>query len=547
MTTAVARHRTAMSRNSLSRPLAQALSDQLLASDTSVLDYGCGRGDDLRNLAALGISACGWDPVHRLDGLLKESELVNLGYVINVIEDPAERAEVLRRAWSLTKKVLVVSGRLTWDARDLVGRPFRDGVITRSGTFQKFYEHTELAEWIEETIGQAPLAAAPGVFYIFRYPADAQQFLADRVSAYRPRVRVNPHAVYESHREILAPLLDFLSQHARPPRVDELTPDAINQVQAAFGGLRRACQLIRKVTEDEQWEKAAEERRTDLLVYIGLSRIGRRPRASQLPTTMARDIKALFGAYPAACAKADRLLFASGKIDLIDLAACTSPVGKLTPSALYIHRSALPNLPTLLRLYEGCAQALAGTVEGANIIKLSVTTPQVSYLSYPRFDRDAHPTLAAAITVNLGKLTVDFRDYTRSKNPPLIHRKEEFVAHNYPGRRLWEQLTKSEIRAGLYEHPEYIGTLSGWQRTLSENRVQVRGHRIHKKQNNTQLDHLRCKFVDVHLECPQEHIKVPWTIIEAIDEYSIATMSITVELFDAQIAKVVARMRIYEA
>lgn len=478
MTTTVARHRTAMSRNSLSRPFAQALNDQLLGTGTTVFDYGCGRGDDMRYLAELGIAAAGWDPVHRPNGAHQESDLVNLGYVINVIEDPAERAHVLRRAWSLARKVLVVAGRLTWDARGLAGSPFRDGVMTRTGTFQKFYEHTELATWIGQTLGFAPLAAAPGIFYVFRDPADGQEFLANRVSAYRPRMRIDPHAMYEAHRDTIRPIIEFLSRHARPPRTDELPDDALHQVIEAFGGIGRACQLIRKVTEDEQWERAAEERRSELLVYIGLSRFGQRPRANQLPVTLSRDIKNLFGSYPAACARADRLLFASGKTDLIDLAACTSPVGKLTPSALYVHRSALPQLPTLLRLYEGCGQALVGTVAGANVVKLSVTGSQVSYLSYPQFERDAHPTLAAAVTVNLSKLTVDFRDYSRSENPPLLHRKEEFVAPDHPRRALWERLTKTETRASLYEHPERIGTLRGWEQTLQTAQVSVRGHRL---------------------------------------------------------------------
>jgi DNA phosphorothioation-associated putative methyltransferase len=478
MTTTVARHRTAMSRNSLSRPFAQALNDQLLGTETTVLDYGCGRGDDLRALAGLGMAVGGWDPVHRPDGVLQESDLVNLGYVINVIEDPAERADVLHRAWSLARRVLVVAGRLNWDARDLAGTPFRDGIMTRTGTFQKFYEHTELATWIEQTIGQAPMAAAPGIFYVFRDPADGQEFLANRVSVYRPRVHIDPHAVFEAHRNTLNPLIEFLSSHARPPRADELPADTLRQVTDAVGGIGRACQLIRKVTEDELWEKAAEERRSELLVYIGLSRFGRRPRASQLPVTLFRDIKSLFGSYPAACSKADRLLFASGKTDLIDLAACTSPVGKLTPSALYVHRSALSQMPTLLRLYEGCAQTLVGTVAGANVVKLSVSAPQVSYLSYPHFDSDAHPTLAAAITVNLRKLTVDFRDYNRSENPPLLHRKEEFVAADHPDRARWERLTKTEIKANLYEHPERIGTLRGWELTLETAGVTVRGHRL---------------------------------------------------------------------
>jgi DNA phosphorothioation-associated putative methyltransferase len=61
------------------------------------------------------------------------------------------------------------------------------------------------------------------------------------------------------------------------------------------------------------------------------------------------------------------------------------------------------------------------------MIELSVTAPQVSYLTYPDFDKDPHPVLRSAITVNLRKLTVDWRDFSRSDNPPLLHRKEEFL------------------------------------------------------------------------------------------------------------------------
>jgi DNA phosphorothioation-associated putative methyltransferase len=480
MSSAVARHRTALVRRGLSRPLTQAIADQLLDPASTVFDYGCGRGDDLRHLTALGITASGWDPVHRPDAEPCEADLVNLGYIVNVIEDPAERADVLGRAWALTRRVLVVAARLTWDARDLAGRPLGDGILTRTGTFQKFYEHTELATWIGQALGEEPLAAAPGIFYIFRDPADAQQFLASRVSAYRPRIRIDPHAIYEAHRDLLNPLAEFLTQHARPPRDDELTAEESAPLLEAFGSLGRACQLIRRVTSDDHWAQVTAARRDDLLVYIGLSRFSRRPRASQLPVTLVRDIKALFGSYQEACAQADRLLFATGKTDLIDLAAGSSPAGKLTPTALYVHRSALLRLPRLLRLYEGCARVLTGTVDGANIIKLSVSEPQVSYLAYPAFDRDAHPALSAAVTVNLGKLTVTLRDYSRSENPPVIHRKEEFVAAGHPRRALWEKLTRAEMRAGLYEHPERIGTLQGWQDTLTAAGVTVRGHRLRR-------------------------------------------------------------------
>ena len=53
------RRRTAIGRTELSRPVALAIEDQLLSPRSSVLDYGCGRGADVRALTALGM----WDKV----------------------------------------------------------------------------------------------------------------------------------------------------------------------------------------------------------------------------------------------------------------------------------------------------------------------------------------------------------------------------------------------------------------------------------------------------------------------------------------------------
>jgi DNA phosphorothioation-associated putative methyltransferase len=165
-TAPVARHKTALTRVALSRPLATAAADGLLATGESIFDYGCGKGDDIRHLRALGHDIDGWDPTHRPAAERRSANVVNLGYVINVIESPRERAETLRAAWNLAEGLLVVSARMTWDARDLVGRPMGDGLVTRTGTFQKFYEQSELARWIEETLGAQPHAAAPGIFCV---------------------------------------------------------------------------------------------------------------------------------------------------------------------------------------------------------------------------------------------------------------------------------------------------------------------------------------------------------------------------------------------
>jgi len=176
----VERHKTAIRRQTFSRPVRTALEDGLIHQGTTVLDYGCGQGDDTRNLRELEVTCEGWDPEHRPDAELRPADIVNLGYVVNVIEDPSERADALRRAWSYARETLVVAARLNREAEDLRCPEFGDGFLTRLGTFQKFFEQSELREWIESVLGESPVAAAPGVFYVFRSEERKHAFVSTR-------------------------------------------------------------------------------------------------------------------------------------------------------------------------------------------------------------------------------------------------------------------------------------------------------------------------------------------------------------------------------
>ena len=93
----------------------------------SFFDYGCGLGDDLRGLSALGYSCSGWDPVHKKDEKKLNADVVNVGFVLNVIENPEERIEVLHEAYNLTKKLMVVTTLLTNDLTAVNPTPFKDG------------------------------------------------------------------------------------------------------------------------------------------------------------------------------------------------------------------------------------------------------------------------------------------------------------------------------------------------------------------------------------------------------------------------------------
>jgi DNA phosphorothioation-associated putative methyltransferase len=477
VTPGFARHKTALERTDLSRPVRLALDNGVITQETRVLDYGCGRGGDIRRLRERGVDCDGWDPAHRPEGPRTAADVVNLGYVVNVIEDVEERAEVLRSAWSLAQKVLVVAARLEVEAHQPLGGCHQDGFVTRLGTFQKLYHQDELRRWIESTLEVASVPAGPGVFYVFRDEAARQTFLASR---YRrlgttPRIR-RCDELFERHKDILQPLLDFLGQQGRLPQPEEL--GGAQAIHEAFGSVQRAFRVVRAVVDEAQWEDVQQQRTEDLLIYLALSRFSRRPRLTELPASLQFDMRAFFTSYRAACELADALLFSAGHMPSVDQLCRQSKVGKLTPSALYVHESALDKLPPVLRIYEGCARTFIGAVEGANIIKLHRGSPQVSYLAYPDFDSDPHPSLHSSLLVALQTFRVEVRHFSNSKNPPILHRKEEFIAETHPQRAKFARLTAQEERHGLYAAPERIGTRAGWDQALQEHGVRLRGHRV---------------------------------------------------------------------
>ena len=470
-------HKTAIQRWSLSRPVALALDDGLLSTKTTFFDYGCGRGGDLKRLHKMGVPVAGWDPAFFPDEERTAADVVNLGYVVNVIEDLEERAVALCAAWDMAQKLLIVAARLEWEARTVEGDFQGDGIVTRKRTFQKFFAQDELRDWIQATIGQRGVAAAPGVFYVFRDTADEQAFVAGRLTRPRrlPSVQFGEE-VFKQRQDLLQPLMDFVSQQGRLPIDAEL--DVAPQIKDVFGSVARAFSLVRRVTGPDPWETIRHERRDDLLVYLALAAFGKRPKFGQLPDALRCDIRAFFGTYKAACAEADHLLFSAGNQDAIDKACVQAPVGKILPDALYIHHSAMGHLPPLLRVYEGCGRQLAGAVDGVTLVKLGRRRSRVSYLVYPDFDRVGHPALAEAFVADLSRLVLHHRDCRNSSNPPVLHRKELFVASDHPARSRYARLTAQEERTGLLAPGVSIGTLAEWQRVLERNGIAVRGHRL---------------------------------------------------------------------
>jgi DNA phosphorothioation-associated putative methyltransferase len=475
----IPRHKTAIRRGDFSRPVKCLLRDGLLDRSTTLFDYGCGRGEDVELLTAEGFPCNGWDPAYRPDAPRCQADVVNLGYVLNVIEDPAERAATLRQAWQLCRRLLVASAQVLMAGRGKAPVEFGDGFLTGRGTFQKLYEQDELKTYLETQLDAEATPAAPGVFYLFKDEAARQQFLANRFRRLPlpPRKRVSEQE-FDKHRDLLEPLLAAVTALGRLPEPDEF-PQA-GEAVSRFGSLKRAFALVRHVTGNEEWEAARKRRTEDLLVYLALARFRRRPTLTQLPRTLQADMRAFFGTYAKGCRMADELLFRAGDVTAIDDACKRSTVGKLLPDDLYVHKSALDSLEPLLRIYEGCGRAYLGEVEGANVIKIHRRSGKLSYLVYPDFDSDPHPALLRCVRLNLRTRQLECHDYGQSANPPVLHRKETFLHPSHPLFEKFARLTSQEEQKGLLSDTASIGPRAGWEARLCQAGLCLRGHRLMK-------------------------------------------------------------------
>jgi DNA phosphorothioation-associated putative methyltransferase len=118
---------------------------------------------------------------------------------------------------------------------------------------------------------------------------------------------------------------------------------------------------------------------------------------------------------------------------VIDQACRRSAIGYLVDNALLIRRGSLDALEPVLRVYEGCARALLGAVEGANVLKLHRYSGKVTYLVCPGLDRVPDPALELRIKVTLSALSIDVFDYSRREEQPRLGVEPRLLANGSAG------------------------------------------------------------------------------------------------------------------
>lgn len=441
----VLRHKTAIARQRLSVPMQSLVRAGIVAEGRSVFDFGCGRGDDVAALASAGVEASGWDPHWRPDAELKAADVVNLGFVLNVIERPEERVETARKAFALAQVCLCVGVMLVGKGNVFGLKRLGDGYVSNRGTFQKYFTQAEIKGLLERALGLEAIAAAPGVFFVFRDKIEEQRFLARRLRQARDvssLIRVVPPArprppkaeraprqpqvsVAERNRDTLASLWTLALDLGRPPAEEELPADLATAVAERVGTVKRAFGMAERLLgEPANLERARVARTADLAVYFALNHFNRRQAYGELPPELRRDVKAFFGSLKDAEVAGRDLLFSLGRPESIGAAcreAAASGLGHLDGDhSLSVDARLINRLPPSLRAYIGCAEKLYGAVDTADVLKVHIGSSKLTLLRYEGYADVPLPRLIERTKIKLKDVDWDEFAYGEGEQRVLV-------------------------------------------------------------------------------------------------------------------------------
>ena len=430
------RHKTAIVRHDLSAPMKTLVKNGYLNGEYSIFDYGCGRGDDLRELEAHGLDAIGWDPNFQPDNDKTPSDIVNLGFVLNVIEDQDERLEALLSAWELATSLLVVSVMLANDSYIAQFKSYKDGVITSRNTFQKYYAQSEIKAYLERNLQEEAIAVAPGIFYIFKDKLAEQSYLQQKYKRHHSWQQLTSPQPVDSkdkaklliakHQQLFDDFWHTCLDLGRIPANEEF--DQSGKIRELIGSHKKVFNLLQDMFDTEEFAQAEKNRKEDLLLYFAMELFEKRKPYTQQPEVLKRDIKALFGEYNTAINLATELLFAIADTELINT-QCKKAHKTLSASllndshSLIFHRDFIDELPLLLRVYIDAALQMYGELDdNIDLIKIHIRSGKLTLTSYDDFDKSV-PFLVERIKIKMAEQDIDFFDYIdENRRPPLLNK-----------------------------------------------------------------------------------------------------------------------------
>src|SRR5207249_8899189 len=111
------------------------------------------------------------------------------------------------------------------------------------------------------------------------------------------------------------------------------------------------------------------------------------------------------------------------------------------------------------------------------VVKISLHGRSVSFLQYPAFDNEAHPSLLRSVRVYLPRATYGVREYDPERNPPVLHRKDALIMRTHPRYALFREVTAQEEALGLLGASN-IGHRLEWEALLAERGLAIKGHEV---------------------------------------------------------------------
>ncbi|MCJ8508639.1 DNA phosphorothioation-associated putative methyltransferase [Rhizobium lemnae] len=450
----VERHKTAITRYDLSAPVALMLKHGMLRPEYSMFDYGCGLGSDVAILTKSGYEAFGWDPAHNPNGIKREADIVNLGFVVNVIEDPRERADTLRSAWSYCRRGLCVSAMLGNQANVEGHTSHGDGYLTSIATFQKYYTQAELISWVSEVVGEQALTLGNGSVACFKDGELEQEIRFARYSRISSASLSSMHlarpvrtskATREVPPAVTSALWDLTLSLGRVPTPLEVDPDTSSLIALASLSPTAAIRSCVVGFDSAELEDAARKRREDLVVMAALSLFPGSPKYTSLPPSIRRSVRYFFGSHEHLLEEAREQLQALQAFDALTeifRSAVTSGVATTNQDTLSFGMASEQRLPIGIRLMLGCAEFVSPGFSTCDIVEIGPSRGKLKGYVCSNMESPL-PKISSRVMVDLARFSSQSKDFSDR----VLFTKSRFMERDAPN--LERQLS---IEARLVAH-----------------------------------------------------------------------------------------------
>ena len=360
---------------------------------------------------------------------------MNLGFVLNVIEDPDERRETLKAAFALARKVLIVSVMLGYQSKREQFAAYEDRIRTQRNTFQRYYVQDEFRSYVEKTLGANAIPIAAGICLVQgRHGRAAVPLARQQVRREWRLLRREPDSeavasLIEEHREQIDTYWLRALELGRPAAPEEC-PEAQSLIRLV-GSWRRVHEWVGRFFSPDEYEAAAIGRQKDLLVYFASATSAGDGRTANFPTGSSGMCSSSSATSPRRGMRGSGPCSRQGTVPDWK----KPPSSATTSLARGSERGPRLDVPPvgswrvlpLIRIYVGCALQLFGDAGSVDLIKAHLQSGKVTFLVYDDFEGADTPKLIERIKVDLPRLRVDFFDYVGEYEPqPLSDDPKDF-------------------------------------------------------------------------------------------------------------------------